>query len=69
MINFKIIVLNHILCSLIECVIEYITYDILHHRVSGRITIYETAIEIHHNDTIILFLKEKKSAFETFASF
>lgn len=62
MINFKSIV-NHILCR----IIEYITYDILHRRVSGRITIYEATIEIHHNNTIVLFLKEKENIFETFA--
>lgn len=56
MINFKIIVLNHILCS----IIEHITYDILQRRLSGRITVYEIAIEIHHNDTIVFFLKKKR---------
>jgi len=63
MINFKIII-NHILCRII---IEYITYDILHRRVSGRITIYESTVEIHHNNTIVLFLKKKENIFEIFA--
>lgn len=41
------------------CVIEDNTYNILHRRVSRRIAVHKLAVKVHHNDAIVLFLKEK----------
>lgn len=41
------------------CAFEDSTYDILHCRIPRRIAVHEVAVEVHHNDTIVLFLKER----------
>lgn len=35
------------------------TYNILHRCIPRRIAVHKPAVEVHHNDTIVLFLKER----------
>lgn len=45
--------MNHMLCR------SDSTYDILHRCVPRRITVHEVAVEVHHNDAVVLFLRER----------
>jgi len=46
----------------LRCVIDDSTYDIVQRRVPRRIAVHEVAIEVHHNDTVVLFLKKRMCA-------